>query len=79
MTRGKRFNSPSALRPLPLCYIKVGELFTQQLFLLISVYNCPSLRRGATRGSVACDGGKIRANECRGKFICTMPSAAEFG
>ena len=29
--------------------------------------------------SIVCDNGKIRANECRGKFICTMLSAAEFG
>ena len=26
-----------------------------------------------------CDDGKIRANEYRGKFICTMLSVAEFG
>ena len=52
MTRGKRFNSPSALRPLPLSYIKVGELFTQQLFLFIRVYNCPSVYRG-TRGKAS--------------------------
>ena len=32
-----------------------------------------------TRGSVGCDDGKIRANECKGKFICTLLSAAEFG
>ena len=31
------------------------------------------------RASNVCDNGKIRANECRGKFICTMLSAAEFG
>ena len=29
--------------------------------------------------SNACDDGKIRANECRGKYICTMLSVAEFG
>ena len=32
-----------------------------------------------SRKSIVCDDGKIRANECRGKFICTMLSAAEFG
>ena len=29
--------------------------------------------------STACDDGKIRTNEYRGKFICTMLSAVEFG
>ena len=28
--------------------------------------------------STACNDGKIRANECRGIYICTMLSVAEF-
>ena len=29
--------------------------------------------------STACDNGKIRANECKGKYIWAMLSVAEFG
>ena len=54
------------------CYCVKSELFcprclNEQLFV------------APLRASNVCDDGKIRANECRGKFICTMLSAAEFG
>ena len=45
----------------------------------IALLLSPCLRGALRYRSNACDDGKIRANEYRGKFICTMLSVAEFG